>query len=346
MRLSFYVLALTIIAAGTWARELRIFQFNTWQEGGRVKGGFESIVDEIVRSDADVVTLSEVRRRFLGSFLRKLVRVLRAKGQNYYTFNSVDSALLSRYPISSHSVVYDYRGDKGSIHKAVTKVGGAEASLYTAHLDYRDCPYYDIRGYDGSTWVSKPPVTDLDTVLRLNRQSKRDDAIDAFIKDAEVDKQAGRLIILGGDFNEPSHLDWTENTKGLRDHRGLVVPWDVSTKLQRAGYIDAYRALFANPVTHPGFTQPADCEAAPLKDLVWSPEADDRERIDFIYFSPFHGFTLANISLVGPTGDIVRGRRTVEQTEDKIVPPLGVWPTDHRALLATFHLEEIEFLSA
>lgn len=61
----------------------------------------------------------------------------------------------------------------------------------------------------------------------------RDDAIARFIKEAEKDKVAGRIVILGGDFNEPSHLDWTEATKDMRDHYGLVVPWDVSVMLEK-----------------------------------------------------------------------------------------------------------------
>jgi len=40
------------------------------------------------------------------------------------------------------------------------------------------------------------------------------------IKDAR--KEKGNIILLGGDFNEPSHLDWKENTKNLWDHNGTV----------------------------------------------------------------------------------------------------------------------------
>ena len=39
----------------------KVLQFNIWQEGTVVKGGFEALADEIVRSNADFVTLSEVR---------------------------------------------------------------------------------------------------------------------------------------------------------------------------------------------------------------------------------------------------------------------------------------------
>lgn len=221
----------------------------------------------------------------------------------------------------------------------ITKIGNQEFAVYTAHLDYRNCAYYDVRGYNGNTWEKQTPVTDLDSVLFLNRRSVRDDAIACFIQEAQKDKAAGRIVILGGDFNEPSHLDWTEATKDMRDHQGLVVPWDVSTLLQKAGYKDTYRELYPDPVTHPGMTCPADCRNIALEKLVWSPEADDRDRIDFIIYAPFNGLALTDVTLVGPKGDILRGERINENTADPIIEPLATWPTDHKAVLATFSLK-------
>lgn len=246
--------------------------------------------------------------------------------------------MLSRYPITDSSTVYPLNDDRGSIYRLVAKKGNQEFAVYTAHLDYRNCAYYDARGYDGNNWEKIEPVNDLDSILVLNRASVRDDAIARFVSTAEKDKAAGRIVILGGDFNEPSHLDWTEATKDMRDHYGLVVPWDVSVILEKAGYKDAYREKYPDPVTHPGFTCPADCPDIDLKKLVWSPEADDRDRIDFIMYSPFEGLTLTDMIIVGPKGDILRGERVTEKTADPIIAPLGTWPTDHKAVLATFQL--------
>ena len=43
------------------ATTLRVFQFNIWQEGTSVPGGFDNMIDLIIESKADVVALSEVR---------------------------------------------------------------------------------------------------------------------------------------------------------------------------------------------------------------------------------------------------------------------------------------------
>lgn len=316
----------------------KVLQFNIWQEGSVVKGGFDAVADEIVRSDADFVTLSEVRNYHNTRFCDRIVEALKERGQTYYSFYTEDSGLLSRYPITDSTTVYPLNDDRGSIYRLVTRKGDQEFAVYTAHLDYRNCAYYDARGYDGNTWEKREPVTNLDSLLILNRASVRDDAIARFVTEAEKDKAAGRIVILGGDFNEPSHLDWTEATKDMRDHYGLVVPWDVSVILEKAGYKDAYRVKYPNPVTHPGLTCPADCPDIALEKLVWSPEADDRDRIDFIMFAPYEGLTLTDATIIGPKGDILRGQRATEETADPIVEPQGIWPTDHKAVLATFQL--------
>lgn len=316
----------------------KVLQFNIWQEGTMVKDGFDAMVGEIVWSGADFVMLSEVRNYNDTRFCDRIVEALRKRGITYYSFYSDDSGVLSRYPLVDTMTVYPLSNDQGSIYKLVADMNGQQVAVYTAHLDYRNCAYYLPRGYDGNTWAKLDgPVTDLDSVLFSNRKSVRDDAIKQFIQEAEKDKLQGRLVLLGGDLNEPSHLDWTEETKDLFDHNGLVVPWDVSLLLQNAGYIDTYRELYPNPVTHPGFTCPAGCPDVDLKRLIWSPEADDRDRIDFIYYLPAEGLSLKHVTVIGPKQDVKRGEIVLEETEDPIEEPLEIWPTDHKAVLATFH---------
>lgn len=336
----FLLFTLFFFSACQKRETFKVLQFNIWQEGTVVENGFNAVADEIIRSDADFVTLSEVRNYHNTRFCDRIVEALKERGQTYYSFYTEDSGLLSRYPITDSSTVYPLNDDRGSIYRLVTKKGDQEFAVYTAHLDYRNCAYYDARGYDGNNWEKIDPVTNLDSLLLLNRASVRDDAIARFINKAEKDKGAGRIVILGGDFNEPSHLDWTEATKDMRDHYGLIVPWDVSVILAKAGYKDSYREMFPDPVTHPGFTCPADCPDIALQKLVWSPEADDRDRIDFIMYAPFKGLSLTDVVIIGPQGDILRGERVTEETADPIIAPLGTWPTDHKAVLATFQLKK------
>ncbi len=316
---------------------IRVLQFNIWQEGTVVEGGFQAVVDEIIRTQADLVCLSEVRNYNNTLLNQRLVEALEAKGFRYYAEKSLDSGILSRYPIRQQWDFFPVKDDKGSITKALIDMEGHQVALYSAHLDYRNCSLYLPRGYDGSSWDELPtPITDTMLIAVDNLKSNRDEAIDAFIKDAETEKQKGRIVILGGDFNEPSCLDWTKETRNLADHRGVVIKWRNTAELAKAGFVDAYRQMFPNPVTHPGFTFPADNTAVPIKKLAWSPKADDRDRIDFIFYHPDPRLQIRDVKLVGPRGSVVRNQRIQESGSDPFDIPSGIWPTDHKAVLATF----------
>ena len=95
----------------------KVLQFNIWQEGTVVENGFDAVADEIVRSDADFVTLSEVRNYHNTRFCDRIVEALQKRGQTYYSFYTEDSGLLSRYPISDSSTVYPLNDDRGSIYR-------------------------------------------------------------------------------------------------------------------------------------------------------------------------------------------------------------------------------------
>lgn len=330
---------LVLLAAKGMAKDIRlsVLQLNIWQEGTMVPGGYEGIIDQITSIDPDFVTLSEVRNYNNTRLGDRLVASLAAKGKKYYSFFSQGSGLLSRYPITDSSVIFN---ESGAIYKLVANVKGREVAVYSAHLDYLNYAVYLPRGYDGVTWKKMAaPCTNLDTIMASNTASKRDEGIAAFLQAAAEDIKANRLVFLGGDFNEASHLDWTPATQNLFDHHGMVVPWTCSVMLQGKGYKDSYRVLFPSPEKNPGFTFPADNKAVEVKKLAWAPDADERERIDYIYFYPDKKLKLQKSIVVGPSGSIVRNQRTEEKGNDQFLLPAGTWPTDHKGLLSVFKLE-------
>ena len=142
-------------------------------------------------------------------------------------------------------------------------------------------------------------------------------------------------MIIGGDFNEASYCDWIEKNKDMYDHNGFVVPWTVTTLLEEAGFVDSYRKIYPNPLTHPGFTYPSDNPAKTPEKITWAPKADERDRIDFIFYKG-EGLDARKAVIFGPKGSIVRAQRVQETSKDKFLLPLDVWPTDHKGLLVTF----------
>lgn len=334
-------LLLLAVAAAAQARgknEFTVLQWNIWQEGTVVPGGYDAIVSEIVRLKPDFITFSEVRNYHNTRFCDRIVQSLREKGETYYSFYSYDTGLLSRHPITDSLTVFPEKDDHGSIYKLKSRIKGHDIAVYTAHLDYLSDAYYNVRGYDGSTWKEIPVPQTVREVLEVNDASQRDDAIRDFITAARKDIEEGTIVILGGDFNEPSHLDWTRETKDLYDHNGLIVPWTVPLLLDNAGFVDAYRTLYPDVLTHPGFTFPADNPLIPTEKLTWAPKSDERDRIDYVFYYPHPALKLKDAIIFGPKGSIVKNQRVEETSKDKFLLPEGVWPTDHKGVLVTFTL--------
>lgn len=111
-----------------------------------VKGGYDAIVEEIVRLKPDFVTLSEVRNYHNTNFTRRLTQSLLQRGLTYYSFKSKDTGLLSRYPITDSLTVFPEHNDHGSIYRLLCDAKGQKMAVYTAHLDYLDDAYYKCEG--------------------------------------------------------------------------------------------------------------------------------------------------------------------------------------------------------
>ena len=321
------------------AKNLKVLQINIWQEGTMVNDGFNILVNQIVDLDPDLVTLSEVRNYNGQDFITHLTAALKQKGKTYYGQHSLSTGIISKYKISAQEIVFPLVNDRGSVLKAYIQVEKKQIVLYSAHLDWLNYACYLPRGYDGTTWKKlDAPVVDSTLISANNRDSYRDEQIRKFIADASKEKEKGNIIIIGGDFNEPSHLDWQKNTKDIRDHNGVILNWDCSILLEKAGYKDCYRELYPDPIVNPGFTFPSCNPLVSAKKISWAPTSDERDRIDFIYYYPNLGLELKDIQIVGPSQSILYGKSVENDSKDKFILPKRGWPTDHKALLGTFQL--------
>lgn len=319
---------------------LKVLQINAWHQATTVPGAFSGLVSIINQTDPDIVLLSEVRG---GNerFIPQLLDSLKAKNKTYYGEISHESTgLISKYKIDDYKLCCP-SNVQGYMVKARFTVAGHSITAYSAHLDYKHYECYMPRGYSGTTWEKlDAPVLDADSILRANRISERDETIIAFMEDAKQEIEKGNLVLLGGDFNEPSHLDWQADTKDLRDHNGMVINWDCSLMLTQMGMKDTYRELYPDAVKYPGITYPSANPSVETAKLTWAPEADERDRIDFIYYYPNPSWELKEAVIVGPQETIRFGKVQQKDASDPFIVPLGVWPTDHKANLVTFVIKE------
>ncbi|GBL37414.1 hypothetical protein EMGBD1_11010, partial [Anaerolineaceae bacterium] len=65
---------------------------------------------------------------------------------------------------------------------------------------------------------------------------------------------AGMPLLLAGDFNTPSHRDWTMAAVGTRAHVLYPVQWPVTLAVEQLGFVDTYRAVHVNAKAKPGIT--------------------------------------------------------------------------------------------
>lgn len=320
-------------------QEFSVLQINIWQEGTMVPKGYDAIIDEIIDKDPDIVTFSEIRNYQDTDFIARVLASLKEKGAKYYGESSrpgIDVGVVSKFPVVAQEPLYEKEKQVASVLKTTLQVDELEVLLYSAHLDYTHYACYLPRGYNGATWEKMDSIiTDPEVILTANRESTRAESMEDILRDVELQNPEA-FIMVAGDFNEPSHLDWAEDTRDLYDHNGAVVPWDCSMMLAQSGFRDAYRVIYPSAVTHPGFTFPSYNPDVDIKELAWAPASDERDRIDFIYYLPHPMVKLEQIHVVGPEETVSFGKEQKGDSEDEFLLPKGVWPSDHKGMLAQF----------
>jgi hypothetical protein len=127
---------------------------------------------------------------------------------------------------------------------------------------------------------------------------------------------AGVPTFFTGDFNSPSHRDWT---RPAVQARGLPYPirWPVSVTMEDVGFVDSYRAIHPDPVADPGFTW------TPGYPAPYVTPSEVFDRIDFVWAA----------GPAVPTSSLVVGEDA--SNADLVIAP---WPSDHRGMVSTFEV--------
>jgi len=289
-------------AAGAGARpaagiELRVMTLNIFYGGDELNltnGQFclrpdgcpetlARIVEAIRTANPDIVGLEEGERNASSI----------AEALGWYASERMQ--IISRYPLIDPP-------DGDGIYIFVQLAPGGVAALANVHLPADPYGPYLVR--DGA-----PPEE-----VRALEESLRLPAIRDQLRVLPALAARGTPVFLTGDFNSPSHLDWTEAVSAVRDVVRYPFAWPVSVALANAGFRDSYRRVHPDPIAVPGFTwTPGSPEA--VKDEV-------HDRIDWVLSA-------------GPAA--ARDSRVVGEAGGPDVGiPFNPWPTDHRGVVSTF----------
>ncbi len=238
---------------------LTVMAWNVWHEGhSRTYGqqACDATIGIIRQSGADVILMVET--------YGTSHQVADSLGY-YHRLLSSNLCIYSRYPIVR---TYTFADSISTFN-----FGGVE-------IDMDGTP---VRIFD--TWIHYLPderLAPIDQseaeILAWENSGTRDDETRTILSVLRpmIAQTDSIPMIIGGDFNSHSHLDWTEATKNLYNHGGAVVDWTVSRMMADAGFTDSFREVNPDPVKNIGTTWLTDA------DSLETPNRADR--IDFIYY--------------------------------------------------------------
>ena len=318
---------------------ISVLQLNLWRGATKVSNGLNAVANIVRESRADVALFCETDNDAPDA----IRNILASSGDTWYAVSAGNKGLVSRYPIVSSENPSQWW------MKAILDVNGATLAVYPVHLQPRYYTPYLPRGYGGDAAsgvtseyglnkIPTGPITDTAILSQVNTNSGRSSVMATVISNAQTERNAGRKVIIGGDFNEPSHLDWTASTKNTFGRNGVVYPWDTTKNLANAGYVDGYRSKYADPLVYPGITWPSDNPNVDVTSIEELSDVDTRDRLDFVFHRPADGLSLISARIVGPEGTVATNMRLPRESIDTIWTPSATWPSDHKGNLQRFRI--------
>lgn len=267
----------------------KVLQWNIWHGGVHVgNNGPDRVIELLKKSRADIITMQEA----YGS----QGKIAKALNYQLQTASMRDNlALYSRFPIKHLPSSETFKSNPAIMQLP----GGQEILVNGCWLYYAYRPEYTAgylnTGMDPDIWIKEDSTLALKDIRNLMKKD-----IIPHLKDRNMP------VIIGGDFNSCSHLDWTEAAKPL--HMGYgPVSFPVSRYMYEQGYKDSFREINPDEVAYQGGSV-----AVIYGQLQMS-------RVDFLYYK----------GAVKPLSSKII--RTMPEIDD-------VWPSDHGAVLTVFSL--------
>ena len=275
----------------THKSDFSVMTWNIWH-GGREDGekiGPQKVIKVIKNSRTDIIAMQETYGS--GELISE------ALGFNFLA-RGTNVSIMSRFPIIEDISVYHEFKCVGAIIELPNKT---PLAFYSIWLPY-DAEIWEVGTREGKSKeellaACASSASDLEKILTL-----------AKAKLAESN-YADAPIIIAGDFNSMSHLDYTEDAI---DQYGYVIEWPTSKYISAAGFTDSYREQ------HPTVNRKIGS--------TWSPRFPNQQqdRIDFIYYSNNSMKSVKSVIYDRPV-----------ESHSLLNRPVA-FPSDHAALVTLF----------
>lgn len=216
--------------------------------------------------------------------------IAREAGYAYSWRGSSNLSIHSKYPIIDTFKIFR----PFNSHAVIIDVEGIHLLCVNIWLHYLPDTFNNIKHYSPDSLIAGEGNTRLKELTAILHSAD------------SLSETTGLPIIMGGDFNSGSHLDWVESTR--QAHYDKVVEWPVSKLMEDRGFTDSFREVHPDP-------------SLTLKG-TWGYLNDDKisDRIDYIYYR----------------GDKIKGLDSKIVMDD---PAGGFFNSDHRAILSTFQID-------
>lgn len=297
---------------------LTLLSFNAWGAGLNEGKPIDETVAVLRAAGADLVGLQETRAE--GAVCtaedcppgeRSVAPELAAALGLHAHVQQGDENVVWANAILSHYPVVDSTPNGLGV---VVEVDGRRIAVFNIHAN--DFPYqpYQLLGIP----YGDAPFLDTAEAAVQAAADARGAALRLLLEDLAAAEGTDAQVIFG-DFNEPSHRDWSARAAAAGRHP-LAVDWPLVRALEAEGFIDALRAVNPDEMSKPAYT--------------WTPTtrpddpADHHDRIDFVLLRGAPGVALS----VESAGIV--GEKAPEA--DLVVTP---WPSDHRAVRAVIRLD-------
>lgn len=251
-------------------KSIRVMSWNIWH-GGRRFGEYVGLerVAEVMR-DSKADLIGMVETYGSGAQLAD------ALGFYYYCIGD-NLAILSRFPVESTIKFYQPNRSGGVV---LNLGGGRKLAFFDIWLDWRE----DYR-----------KIADMNEIRKTQK--------------LYTDNAGNIPVISVGDYNCPSHLDFTPQTRSDYDAK-FVQDYPSQASVEYLGFKDSFREMNPDALSVPGWTYTIQY---PESHKSW------RQRIDFIYYK----------------GDSLEPVDSYVTHEHKVY-----WPSDHSALVTDFKLKK------
>jgi hypothetical protein len=219
---------------------LRVLVWNVERGANPYANGPEKALKVIRDSASDLVLMQESydiadERGPLGPWLAGQL------GWHSHQGNSPHLCILSRFPIAATFNHHPWHGIGARI-----QAPGGDLLAWSCWIDHR--------AYLPDHLTAHPDATLAELLALETQQSDRTRQTAALL--ARL-KRLGHLdsplpLLVGGDWNSPSHLDYGADTSHL--HRGHIIPIPCSLAFSHAGFADTFRVVHPSALKEPGIT--------------------------------------------------------------------------------------------